>query len=186
MNTVPTTGRVMGILTIIFTSLALLGGLFGLAGAGMWNAMTSMAETVPDAEFEIFTNVFSAAAGITTVVTALQLGTNGVGLAAGIGLVSGKRWSITASNVYAVGIIVLNIGGYVIAQAVATNAMNSMMSMYGGSDMRATMLGTELISSIGGVFGFFGIVIGSAYPIVLLSLINRRKVRDAYLQDRAQ
>lgn len=182
MANVPKTGKVMGILTIIFTSLALLGALISLAGANLANAVAQMGQSHAEMGTRQLESFFSATLTISSITTALQAGTAALGLAAGIGLVSGRRWSIVGANIYAVGTIVLAIGGYFVSLAVANQAMDAMMAEMGSMSGSFDAFGRQFVGAIGGTFGLVGVVFASAYPIVLMALINRKSVRDAYME----
>ncbi len=182
MANVSKTGRVMGILTIIFASLALLGGLIGLAGAGMANAIVNMGDAYSGMGARQMESFFSTSMTVSSIATALQAGTAALGLAAGIGLVSGRRWSIVAANIYAVGTIVLAVGGYFVSLAIANQAVDTMMAEMGNAGPSFEAFGRQVVGAVGGAFGLIGVVIASAYPIVLMALINRKSVRDGYME----
>lgn len=76
-------------------------------------------------------------------------------LVAGIGLLMNKKWSVMLSTVYALANIAVQILNVI---------------------LYAAFIGTETI-----VANLFGTIVGVAYPIIVLILINQKPVKDFYL-----
>jgi hypothetical protein len=181
---IPKTGKVLGILSIIFTSLGLIGALSSFAGIGIWGTMMSWASELggefdPGSAFPM--GLLRTGITISIVASITTLIANGMGLAGGIGLLNKKPWSIPASNIYAILIIAVSVASYIVSLSLMDNVMSAMQSLAMDEESRMVLSFSENFGmAFGGVFGLFGVVFSSAYPVVLLVLLNRVSVKSAY------
>ena len=179
----PGSGTVLGILNIIFCSFGVLGLVFAFVGFGILNAIfgafpiDSYASDYDEAVLvlQAMRSFFS----ISLVITIIQGALNGVGLAGGISLLKSGRKSILLCNMYAIGTIVIVIAGFILNKYILHQMLDNLM-LY--SDLTSDeLMGLNIAKRIiPGFTGTISIFFGSAYPVVVLSLLNRKKVRDYY------
>lgn len=177
---IPQTAKVLGILSIIFASLGVIGALASLAGVGFWGSMTSWAGELgmPD---DFPTELFRTGVIIGIVSAVANLVANAMGLAGGIGLLNKKSWAIPASNIYAIMIIVIAVASYIGGLSL-TGQITDHMAQF-SMDPQAELevdIARRVALSFGSLFGIIGIVFTCAYPVVLLILLNRDSVQSAY------
>ncbi len=167
---------VIGVIAIIFGSLAILQGCFGAVSSLF---MSSLSAIVPAEQ----ATVYDAMEGlkpwmIIGAVLALALGI--LLLVAGIGLVRRRAWSPTACMAWA-GIKMVFVVGYTIlgdmARQTQFEAMQEMMQQ--DPNMPAGM--PAMMGSFFQVFGVFAIVLGIlwgwALPVFLLIWFSRKKIK---------
>lgn len=175
----PKAGTALGVLNIIFCGFGLLGGIFGVIAFTVVRGVFGIAMAY-EPELQMVMTTMSAFFTILLVITIVQFLINGAGLTAGIGLLGDKRWSILLSNIYAVATIVLLLANFFILRQlmdqIFTNPM--IMSQMSAQDLMAFQTIRRIIPAIAGTFS---LILGSAYPVILLVLLNRRKVKDYYL-----
>jgi len=177
---IPQTAKVLGILSIIFTSIGLIGALAGFAGVGFWGSMMEWGgELGMPNEFP--TQLVQTGLIIGIVSGVANLVANAMGLAGGIGLLKRKPWAIPASNIYAIMIIVLAVASYIVSLSLMGQFTDYMQQFAMDPE---TQLGVTMFRRVGltfgGVLGIVGIIFTCAYPVVLLILMNRDSVKSAY------
>lgn len=174
----PKAGTVLGVLNIIFCGFGLLGGIIGILSFSLIRGIFSIAMSY-EPELQILMNTMNTFFAIIIVISIVQFLINGAGLTAGIGLLGSKGWSILISNIYAVATIVLLLANFFVVRQlmdqIFTNPM--VLSELSAQDMTAVQTMRRIIPAFAGAFS---IILGSAYPVVILALLNRKQVRDYY------
>lgn len=178
-NRRPKAGTALGVLNIIFCGFGLLGGIFGIIAFTVMRGVFGIAMAY-EPELQVVMTTMNAFFTVLLVITIVQFLINGTGLTAGIGLLGSKRWSILLSNIYAIATIVLLLANFVIIRQLMDQVFSNpmIMSEMSAQDLMALQTMKRLIPVIAGTFS---LILGSAYPVVLLVLLNRRKVKDYYL-----
>jgi hypothetical protein len=176
----PKAATVFGILNVIFASMGILGGLGGIAVMAGVNSLIrgfagfSMSEYVAVAEM---------AASLMTLIIVLYLVTvviDVLGLVGGIGLLGEKRWSILMTNIYAAATIALSFATYfIVRRMMGVIFENPLILEEVPPDERFIFSIFQRI--IPAFTGVLSMIFGSAYPILLLVLLNRKNVREHYL-----
>ncbi|MCZ6850349.1 MAG: hypothetical protein O7F17_01775 [Planctomycetota bacterium] len=168
--------KVIGVITVIFGSLAILGGCSGAVSSLF---MSSLSGLMPEEQ----ATMYDAMEGlkpwlIIGAVLTLALGI--LLLVAGIGLVRRRAWSPTACMVWA-GIKMVFVVGYTILSDMARQAQFEAMQEMMQQDPNMPAGATAMMGSFFQVFGVFAIVLGIlwgwALPIFLLSWFSRSKVK---------
>ena len=149
--------KVIGILMIIFGSIGLLGGVIGLAGSGMNNAMF---RDVPELSTYRTVEMLLSVVGLTMA---------GFQLYAGVRAVGYKANAPGIAKAYAIAAIVIVIASLVINMAVLAPMMARAMDAAG-------------MHGMGGFIGGFTLIIslfGLAWPIIVLTLMTRPTAKAA-------
>jgi hypothetical protein len=178
-NRRPKAGTALGVLNIIFCGFGLLGGIFGIIAFTVVRGVFGIAMAY-EPELQVVMTTMSAFFTIILVITIVQFLINGAGLTAGIGLLGSKRWSILLSNIYAIATIVLLAANFIIVRQLMERIFENpmIMSEMSAQDMMALQTMKRIVPLLAGTFS---LILGSAYPVILLALLNRRKVKDYYL-----
>ncbi len=150
----------MGILMIIFGSLALLGALIGVAtgGSGMM--------TGPDESFRRFQEEVGSYGRITNLIS---LPVAVLQLVAGIWAVRYKRGAPTLASTYAVLSILIQIVSLILLWAYVLPAMEEVLP----PEMAERMRGLMTVGTV------FGAVIGMVWQVLVLILMNRPSAKAA-------
>lgn len=178
-NRRPKAGTALGILNIIFCGFGLLGGIFGIIAFTVIRGVFGIAGAY-EPELQMVMSMMSAFFTSILVITIVQFLINGAGLTAGIGLLGSKRWSILFSNIYAIATIVLLAANFIVVRQLMERIFENpiIMSQMSAQDLMALETIKRIIPAIAGTFS---LILGSAYPVILLVLLNRKKVKDYYL-----
>lgn len=168
--------KVIGVITIIFGSLAILQGCVGAVSSLF---MSSLSAIVPAEQAAVYDAMEDLKPWM-IIGAVLALGLGILLLVAGIGLVRRRAWSPTACMVWA-GIKMVFVVGYTIlgdmAQQAQFEAMQEMMQQ--DPNMPAAM--PAMMGSFMQVFGVFTIVLGIlwgwALPVFLLIWFARSKIK---------
>ncbi len=168
--------KVIGVITIIFGSLAILQGCLGAVSTLFLGAFASVAPQEQEALFQAMEDLkpWMIIGAVLTLALGILL------LVAGIGLVRRRAWSPTACMVWA-GIKMMFVVGNTIladmAQQAQFEAMQEMMQQ--DPNMPAGM--PAMMGSFMQVFGVFAIVVGIlwgwALPVFLLIWFSRSKIK---------
>jgi hypothetical protein len=151
--------KVIGILMIIFGSLGILGGLIGLAGSGLGGGFGEIPELKTINTIQKLESVVGLALSI------LQL-------YAGIRLIGYKSNALGMAKAYAIARMAFEIVSAILVYAWMKPIMDTAMK---GSGM-----------DIGGLMGGFvviGMIIGLAWPIVVLALVTRPAAKAACVNE---
>ncbi len=168
--------KVIGVITIIFGSLAILGGCSGAVSSLF---MSSLSGLVPEEQ----ATMYDAMEGlkpwmIIGAVLALALGI--LQLVAGIGLVRRRAWSPTACMVWAA-IKMVFVVGYTILGDMARQAQFEAAQEMIQQDPNMPAGMAAMMASFFQVFGVFAIVVGIlwgwALPVFLLIWFSRGKIK---------
>ena len=178
-NRRPKAGTALGVLNIIFCGFSLLGGIFGIIALTLVRGVFGIAMAY-EPELQMVMSTMNAFFTILLVITIVQFLINGAGLTAGIGLLGSKSWSILMSNIYAIATIVLLLANFFIVRQLMDQVFTNpaIVSQMSAKDIMAFQAMRRIIPAIAGTFT---LILGSAYPVILLVLLNRRKVKDYYL-----
>jgi len=187
----PKSPKVFGILSIIFGSLMILGGLGqscgGLAGGAMTGMMGGLASMAPDDQVA---GGMSEAMSIASSITWVQVVEglifvimSSLLLAIGIGQLKYRRWARAASVYWGAAALVclLIIIGLMVAVVVpATERMfEAMAQIAPEGEMPPIDIG-GMMGSMGTAASIFGnILFYSPYPILLLIFFTRPRVQSA-------
>ncbi len=175
----PVAGTVLGILNIVFCSFGIVSVLFSFVGFGILNAIVGSVPAEPYDEVATFLMAARSFFTISLVISILQAGLNGTGLAGGIYLLNGGKRSILLSNIYAIGTIALVIISFILNKVVVNRMFDNLL-VYSDLSSDEIMAMNILKRVIPGFTGVFSIVFGSAYPVVLLALLNRKHILAFY------
>jgi hypothetical protein len=161
--------KVMGVLSIVFGSLMLMGGLFGSCTA-LLGQKTEMMESMAT----IYT-----VTGVQNLVMALM---SALLLAIGIGQLRYRQWARIWSVRWALAALVAVLAIVVLSFAVIGPLYQEMMtsiskhSAEGGPPMN---FGSGFGAMMGGTFGVISIIFLSPYPILMLIFFSRPHVKLA-------
>lgn len=176
----PKAGRVIGILNIIFGGLGIFSGFISIIVFGVINSLLRGVAAEFTYEIEALFVTMQQFFVIVLILTFIQFIINVLGLAGGIGLVKKRYWGILVSNIYAGATIALSFAVYFIVR--------HMMALFlSAPSITASIPQEELFvldvikNIVPGIAGITSIIFGSAYPALVLILLNRAKVRYYYL-----
>jgi hypothetical protein len=178
---VPASARVIGILAIIFSSLGLISALTNIGGMVVWRSFAGFGMAMSDIPPEFPTRLFGGALFLGIVGAVGGLAGSSLGLAGGIALLRRRPRAIPLMNIYAIVTIVLSVGTYIGSFAVARQIAGAISTLPEvGMTPGIGEAIRDLAVGLGGVFGFLGVVFGSAFPVIVLIMLNRDVVREAY------
>lgn len=165
----PAWHKPIGIIAIVFGSLGMLGGFWGMLAPRVMGKMASSMPPEAAGQFQVMEEFagWTLASSVAGLVVATAL------LAAGIGVVQQRRWGVTVSLMWAVVKMLLVVATGVLTYQVfqETTARMSqtqgMQAMPGGfmSAMGAAMMGVTILW-------------GWALPVFLLVWFGRRKIKQ--------
>lgn len=181
----PKAATAVGIINIIFTGLGILGGFISLGMFSMMKALTLRLGQEFAQEFGAMMPVIGTFFTLITVITLVQFVINALGLAGGIGLLKQKFWSINLANVYAAATIVLAIANFFVVRQIIVGVLENpmLLSAVPPEERFALDIVKTVVPGFAGVFGIF---FASAYPVLVLILLNRPKVKDFYAARREE
>lgn len=175
----PKSGTVLGILNIIFGGSGILGGFISIGIFSFINNLfRSLVYELPSDFFWVMQTLGSFFTSL-SIITAVQLVANALGLASGITLLKDRRSAILLSNLYAGLSIAIAIAGYFIS-------INLVRGLFGNQELLSYMTAEDkfmlnvIKGLIPGVAGIVGVLFSCAYPVVLLILLNKQNVRTFY------
>ena len=186
--------KVFGILSIIFGSLMILGGLGqscgGLAGGAMTGAMGSLASMAPDdtaaGGLSEAMTIMSAVTWVQVVEGLIFIVMSSLLLAIGIGQLKYRRWARAASVYWgaaALVCVVIIIGLMVGVVMPATERMMAAIAQLAPEGEMPPFDFVGAMGSMGTVASIFGnILFYSPYLILLLIFFTRPRVQDAMTQ----
>jgi len=178
-QTRPKAGTAIGILNIIFSGFGIIGGFVSL---GMFSLLKSILTAFGDQllyEYGLLLSTLTSFFTIIIVITLVQFVIYIIGLVGGIGLLKKKYWSVLVCTIYAGATIVLLIANYFATKQLVVGALENPMVMNSIPANEVFIL--DIVKTVIPAFtGLFSIIIGSAYPIIVLVLLNRAKVKDFY------
>lgn len=175
----PRSATAIGIINIIFTGFGILGGIIGL---GAFSILRTIAEKfgrefVP--EYAVLMPMIRMFFTLIIVIVLVQFIVNAAGMVGGIGLLKRKHWSILLANIYAIATIVLVIANFFVFRQIFTGILESPMVL--STIPPEERFAVDIVKKVvPGAAGIFGILFGSAYPVIVLALVNRAKVKDFY------
>ncbi len=175
----PKAGRVIGILNIIFGSFGTFSGLISVLVFGMMNSIFRGVLPQYTHEFQALAAAIQNLFVIVIILTFIQFGINILALAGGIGLVRKRYWGILVSNIYAGATIALSFTVYFIVRHMMEMLLSS-PSIVSTIPQDELFILDTLKNIVPGIAGITSILFGSAYPVLVLILINRAKVRNYY------
>ncbi len=168
--------RTFGILSIVFSSLVLVGSLFGLLGLIVPVALKHAPPSRPeDAQaMQLLSNMYlgmGLVSAILSVMSALLL-------ALGIGQLRYRKWAAVWSVRW--GIVAL--GAVVVMAILMTKTMSSTFgSITSMGELHNPQAGREMGSMIGVVYASMMVLFYSPYPILMLVYFSRERVRAAMI-----
>lgn len=163
--------KVFGIIHICY---AVAGGVFSLMGVGMVFLLKAMAEQGGE-EFKEMKPLVAAYDGMETylyVDMSIKLVLAVILVAAGIGLLKRRAWSIKLSVFWAVSRVVIAVGMMLWGLGVSADFQEKL-----GSAQNAQQEQMQQITQ--GVGNVVGIVIICIYPVLTVIFLSKKKVRDA-------
>jgi hypothetical protein len=175
----PKAGRVIGILNIIFGSFGTFSGLVSILVFSVINSIFRGFSPQYPYEFQALAAAMQNLFVIVIILTFIQFGINIVALAGGIGLVRKRHWGILVSNIYAGATIALSFTVYFIVRHMMEMLLSS-PSIVSTIPQEELFILDTLKNIVPGIAGVTSILFGSAYPVLVLILINRAKVRNYY------
>ena len=172
---------VIGVIAIIFGSLAILQGCFGAVSTLFMSSLSAIAPAEQATMFEAMEDLKPWM--VTGAVLTLALGI--LLLVAGIGLVRRRAWSPTACMVWA-GIKMMFVVGNTILADMAQQAQIEALQEMMQQDPNMPAGASAMMGSFMQVFGAFTIVLGIlwgwALPIFLLIWFSRSKIKAEVAQ----
>ncbi len=166
--------RTFGILSIVFSSLVLVGSLFGLLGlivpVALKHAPPSSAK---DAEAMAMLSTMYLGMGVISAILTVM---SGALLAVGIGQLRYRAWAAVWSVRW--GIVAL--GAIVVMAILMTRTMGATMGSIGSLGDNPNPQAAHVVGNIfGGVYAAMMVVFYSPYPILMLVYFSRDRVRAA-------
>jgi len=166
--------RTFGILSIVFSSLVLVGSLFGLLGLIVPVALKHAPPTRPeDAQaMAMLSSMYTCMGLISAILTVMSSAL----LALGIGQLRYRKWAAVWSVRWAI----VALGAVVVMAILMTTTMRSTLgsvaTMGGAGNPQAAR---EVGSMFGLIYASMVVVFYSPYPILMLVYFSRERVRAA-------
>ena len=168
--------RTFGILSIVFSSLVLVGSLFGLLGLIVPVALKHAPPSRPeDAEaLRLVSNMYLGMGLVSAILSVMSA----VLLALGIGQLRYRKWSA----VWSVRWSVVALGAVVVMAILMTRTMSSTFgSITSMGELHNAQAGRAVGSMIGLVYASMMVLFYSPYPILMLVYFSRERVRAAMI-----
>lgn len=165
--------RTFGILSIVFSSLVLVGSLFGLIGLIVPVALKHAPPTRPeDAQaMAMLSSMYTCMGVISAILTVMS----SLLLALGIGQLRYRKWAAVWSPRWAI----VALGALVVMAILMTTMMRSTFGSIGELGQTNAHAAQEVGSMIGIVYAAMMVVFYSPYPILMLVYFSRERVRAA-------
>ncbi len=181
----PKAGSAVGIINIIFTGFGILGGVLSLGTFSILKTVLTKVGQEFLFEYEMLMSSLATFFTLIMLIALIRLAISALGLAGGIGLLKKKHWSILLCNIYAIGTIAVVIINFIVSRQIMIGIFeNPMIVSSIPPDQRFAL---EIVKAIvPGFAGVIGILFGSAYPVLVLILLNRPKVRDFYIDQKEE
>jgi hypothetical protein len=169
--------RTFGILSIVFSSLVLVGSLFGLLGLIVPVALKHAPPTRPeDAQaMAMLSSMYTCMGLISAILTVMSSAL----LALGIGQLRYRKWAAVWSPRWSI----VALGALVVMAILMTTMMRSTFGSIGemGGANRDPHAAQAVGSMIGVVYGAMMVLFYSPYPILMLVYFSRERVRAAMI-----
>lgn len=175
----PKSGTVIGILNIIFNGFGIFGSIISIFMFSFLNSLFKGLLSEVSADFFWIMQSMSSFFTLLSLVIAVQFVSNALGLAGGIALLKDNRNALLLCNLYAAISIVIAIATYFIS-------LNMIRSLFNNPEFTRYLSSEDMFMLsivkrvVPGFAGFFSILMSSAYPVVVLVLLNRPKIRNFY------
>ncbi len=175
----PKAASAIGILNIIFGALGIMGGLGGIAVMGFTRTIFMSFAGGYWQEYDMIAVTLRSTLNIIIIIYVLSSAVAVIGLVSGAGLLGRKKWSVITANAYAAATILLSIATYFFIRRIFVVILqNPLLIDTIPPDERFAL--DILKNIIPGFTGAVSIIFGSAYPAVILALINRKNIREYY------
>ncbi|MCC6749174.1 MAG: hypothetical protein IT371_16045 [Deltaproteobacteria bacterium] len=183
--------KVFGVLSIVFGSIVLLGGLFGACGGLAGQSMTRMGRmgsSLRGREAEAVRAMMDQIGSIYTVIGAQSLvfsAMSGLLLAIGIGQLRYRRWACRWSVYWGYAALAVLAGVIVLSLTVVGPAYARMietLAKHSPSGAIPAGFSSGMASIFGGTSAILMIVFYAPYPILMLLFFNRDRIRAAMNQ----
>jgi len=175
MGGVTAVPRTFGILSIVFSSLVLVGSLFGLVGLVIPVLLKHVPPPTRPEDAEAMRMLSSMYLGMGLVSAILSV-MSALLLALGIGQLRYRRWAA----VWSVRWGVVALGAIVVMAILMTRTMGSTFGSIGALAQNPNPQAAHTVGSmIGGVYAAMMTLFYSPYPILMLVYFSRERVRAA-------
>ena len=168
--------RTFGILSIVFSSLVLVGSLFGLVGLIVPVALKHAPPTRPeDAQaLAMLSSMYTCMGVISAILTVMSSAL----LALGIGQLRYRKWAA----VWSVRWSIVALGALVVMAILMTTMMRSTFSGIGELSQSPNPEAAQQVGSmIGIVYAAMMVLFYSPYPILMLVYFSRERIRAAMI-----
>jgi len=172
----PAVATVVAVLSLVFGSLSLLATFFRAVGLAVLRFLRVLLETLPDDGGVALGSIAGALDSIVSFsifVTLLRAAAAGFGLAAGVGLLARRRWSVPLATAYGAASIAVSLVRYVFVVERVRQ-----VTVYFGQVADSAVAG--LAASVVALLGAVGFLVGCALPLVVIVLVNQGAVRRYY------
>jgi hypothetical protein len=172
---VTTVPRTFGILSIVFSSIVLVGSLFGLLGLIVPVALKHAPPSTRPEDAQAMALVSSMYMGM-GLISAILTVMSSLLLALGIGQLRYRQWAAVWSVRWAV----VALGALVIMAILMTTMMRSTLGSVGAMGAMPNQQAAQQVGSmIGIVYASMMVLFYSPYPILMLVYFSRDRVRAA-------
>jgi hypothetical protein len=173
----PAAATVVAVISLVFSSLALLGSFFRVLGLALVRFLRIFLESAPE-DGSLGLGPVAAAldslVSFSVFMTLMRVAAAGFGLAAGIGLLLRRRWSVPLATTYGA----VSIGLSLIQYVFVAERIRQIGDTFG---QLASGAAAGFVASIVALLGAVGFLLGSAFPLVVIVLVNQGNVRRYYL-----
>ena len=165
----PAWHKPIGVIAIVFGSLGMLGGCWGMVAPQVMGTMASKMPPEVAGQVEVMHDFagWTIASSLVGLVVAAAL------LVAGIGVHRQRRWGVTVARVWAVGKMLLVVATGVLTYQVFQETAARMSQTQGMQAMPGGFM-----SAMGGATTAVGVLWGWALPVFLLVWFGRRKIKQ--------
>jgi len=175
----PKSATVLGILNIVFSGFGILSGLISIIIFSFVNTIFENLLYELPSEFFWMIQLFNPYFTSIAILTIIQILSYGLGLGSGVTLLKENGKAVLVSNLYAGLTIAISLASYFLSLRFVQRFLGNaeLLSNLSYEDRFMVNLIRSLVPGIAGVIG---ILFSSAYPALMLILLNRRNVREYY------
>jgi len=175
----PKSATVLGILNIVFSGFGILSGLISIIIFSFVNTIFENLLYELPSEFFWMIQLFNPYFTSIAILTIIQILSYELGLGSGVTLLKENGKAVLVSNLYAGLTIAISLASYFLSLRFVQRFLGNaeLLSNLSYEDRFMVNLIRSLVPGIAGVIG---ILFSSAYPALMLILLNRRNVREYY------
>jgi len=173
----PKSATVLGILNIVFSGFGILSGLISIIIFSFVNTIFENLLYELPSEFFWMIQLFNPYFTSIAILTIIQILSYELGLGSGVTLLKENGKAVLVSNLYAGHTIAISLASYFLSLRFVQRFLGNaeLLSNLSYEDRFMVNLIRSLVPGIAGVIG---ILFSSAYPALMLILLNRRHWRE--------